>query len=119
MLKLFSRPYPSSISGTLTSFSFSLATNTFRLAYVPSPYPTPTGGWTRIAVNEDEDSGWGEWKVTIEGVGKEGVEVAKGWGEVLVRPGSEWREGEEVVVVLTVEGARAWDLGRTSSGLLI
>ena len=101
MLKLFSRPFPSSVGGTVESFGFDWDSSTFRLAYFPAG-----PGRTRIAINEDVDSGWGEWLPRIEaapGVSLLNVVVTKGWGEVLVSAGAEWAAGDRLVVSLSLK----------------
>lgn len=63
MLHLFSRPYPSSISGVVNSFDFDMNTQTFQLTYTPA---TSATNYTIISINEDFDAGWGEWLVGLE-----------------------------------------------------
>lgn len=100
MLKLFSRPFPTSVAGTVESFRFDWDANVFRLVFFPSG-----AAWTRIGMNEDVDSGWGEWVPSVEagpGISLARVVVQKGWGEVLVSAGEGWAEGERLVVILTL-----------------
>ncbi|KAK4704570.1 hypothetical protein P7C70_g1637, partial [Phenoliferia sp. Uapishka_3] len=101
MVKLFSRPFPTSVAGRVESYGLDWDTNTFRLAFFPSG-----AGWTRIGMNEDTDSGWGEWVPKIEAdheADLSKVIVQKGWGEVLVSAGKEWIAGQRLVLVLTLK----------------
>lgn len=141
MCKLFSRPYPSAVQGTLESFAFNWTTSELTVSV------TPSDGDAEIVVSvteEDEwgwDSAWRLLRVTKDGerIGTARVQhesdleraqtgvrwwVEKSWVEgsklVKIRLGTDWEGKAEVVVGMNdaqvlVEGQefdQHWDLNK-------
>lgn len=70
MTKLFSRPFPSSVAGALSSFRFDWDLSTLHLSYIPR-----IKGTSLISLNSEVEMGWGEWNVTVLEASKEFVQV--------------------------------------------
>jgi endoglycosylceramidase len=123
MCKLFSRPYPSAVSGDLLGFNFNWTTSELTVRAAPQK----TGdAEIIISVTEEDEWGWdGSWRVTsvtnTEGErvgtvrvekeedregGRNGVRwwVERAWVEgsklVKIRLGEDWVGGAEVVVAM-------------------
>lgn len=82
MMKLFSRPYPSSTAGVLHYFRFDWDKNIFSMTYSPV-----ANGTTIIKLNKD----WGKWKVEIVDGVSEGVDIKEIDGGVTIVVKEGWK----------------------------
>lgn len=96
MCRLFSRPYPTSISGDLHSFVFNW--NTSQLTVTASPVPhQQTETEIVISVTEEDEWGWdGEWTL-MNVINEDGTHI-----------GTRRVEKEEDLDVHTGSGVRWW-----------
>ena len=86
MLKLFSRPFPSSIAGVLKSFHFDWKKHILTLDYIPI-----VGGSTLVYLNEETECGWQPWEIVVLGSSGMGVEATRVEGGVRVSISEKWR----------------------------
>lgn len=99
MMKLFARPYPSSISGKMKEFKFDFEKSHFTFSFTPSSGPDDDGveGITTIAVNEEPAVGYGKWIVEITAdsnqVITDIVRVERLERKVLIIVGKGWKGG--------------------------
>lgn len=124
MCKLFSRPYPSAVSGELLGFAFNWTTSELTVSASPPPEGDAE---IVISVTEEDSWGWdGSWRLLSvskpdgERIGSRRVEdeeelevkgtgvrwwVERAWVEgsklVKIRLGTDWQGPAEVVVGLT------------------
>lgn len=129
MCKLFSRPYPSAVSGTLHSFAFNWTTSELNVTVTPNQ---GTDGEIVISVTEEEEYGWTHsWRLlhvsrengerighrrlqTEEELDMEGQGVRwwveKSWVDgsklVKIRLGNDWPADEKADVVVGMADAQ-------------
>jgi hypothetical protein len=93
MLKLFSRPYPSSVAGIVAAYHFDWKHHVFTMTYTP----IVGGGWTTLAINEDKDAGWTTWVIHLSresgAVDMSTVEIERDVRSIRVQVKEGWKEG--------------------------
>ena len=99
MLKLFSRPFPSSIAGVLQSFHFDWKHHVLSLAYIPI-----VGGTTRIYFNDETECGWRPWEIIVKGDAV-GVVASRETSGVAVMMTKEWKS-ESGILKLEIRPAK-------------
>ena len=85
MLKLFSRPFPSSIAGVLKSFSFDWKRHILTLSYIPV-----VGGSTHIYLNDEAECGWQPWELRVKGESV-GVVASREKTGIVVMASEKWK----------------------------
>ena len=106
MLQLFSRPYPSSVAGTVAKYHFDWKRHVFTMTYTP----IAGGGSTSIAINEDADAGWTTWVIHLSRkhgvVDMETVEIERDTKSFRVKVKEGWTEGPLTLTLSPIGGPR-------------